>query len=66
MWKAIVLEVLALWGPNGLGDGSGKLGEQALGRRRSFNPVECSGMNQNGNNFDFALQVPGPVAKAEA
>ena len=53
-------------GPYGLGDGSGKLREQALGRRRSFNPVECGGKNQSGDNFDFALPVPGPVAEAEA
>ena len=53
-------------GPDGLGDGGGKLGEQALGRRRSFNPIECSGKNQSGNNFDFALSVPGPAAEAEA
>ena len=53
-------------GPDGLGDGGGELGEQALGRRRSFDPVECGGKNQNGNNSDFALPVPGPVAETEA
>ena len=53
-------------GPDGLGDGGGKLGEQALGRRRSFNPVERGGKNQSGDNFDFALSAPRPSAKAEA
>ena len=49
-------------GSDGLGDGGGKLGEQALGRRRSFHPVECGGKNQCGDNLDFALPAPGPVA----
>ena len=53
-------------GPDGLGDGSGELGEQALGWRRNFDPIECGGKNQCGDNFDFALPVPGPMAKAEA
>ena len=53
-------------GSDGLGDGGGKLSEQALGRRRSFHPIECGGKNQGGDNLDFALSAPGPVAKAKA
>ena len=61
MWKAIVLDVSAV-GPDSLGDGGGKLGEQAIGRRRSFHPVECGGKNQSGDNFYFAFSAPGSVA----
>ena len=50
----------------GFGDGSGKFGEQALGRGCSFNPVESGGKNQSGDDFDFALPGPRPVAEAEA
>ena len=49
-------------GSDGLGDGGGKLGKQAPGRRRSFHPVKCGGKNQSGDNFDFAFSAPGSVA----
>ena len=52
--------------PDGLGDGSSKLGEQTFCWRRGLNAVESRGKNQCGNTFDFALSAPRPAAKAEA
>ena len=52
--------------PNGLSDGCGEFGKHALGWRRGFNPIESSSDNQSGDDLDFALSAPRPVAKAEA
>ena len=52
--------------PNGLGDGSGKLGEQALRRWGSFNPVKTSGKDHSCDDFDFAFPAPRHVAQLKA
>ena len=53
-------------GPDGLSDGSSKSGKQALGWWRGFYPIESSGENECGDNFNFALSGPWPMAEAEA
>ena len=53
-------------GPDGLSDGSGKFGKHALGRGRGFNPIESGGKHKSGDNVDFALSGPWPMAKAVA
>ena len=50
-------------GSDRLGDGGGELGEWALGRRRSFDPIETSRQDKRVDDLDLALTRPRPMAE---